>query len=75
MKRVRDVMGLTNVEVMIPFVRTVVRGGAGGGDTGRERLRRGERGLKVIMMCEMPSNAAGGQVLEHFDGFSIGSTT
>jgi pyruvate,water dikinase len=74
MKRVRDDMGLTNVEVMIPFVRTlaeakdVIRLLADNG------LERGENGLRVIMMCEIPSNALlADRFLEHFDGFSIGS--
>jgi len=72
--KVRDEMGLTNVEIMIPFTRTV--------DEAREvtealtanGLKRGENGLRVIMMCEIPSNALlADQFLEFFDGFSIGS--
>ncbi len=80
LKRVRDVMGFDNVEIMVPFVRTP--------DEGREvvslmaanGLKRGEaaspegKGLKVIMMCELPANALlADEFLEHFDGFSIGS--
>ncbi|MGY3864993.1 phosphoenolpyruvate synthase [Aeromonas bivalvium] len=74
MKRVRDVMGLTNVEVMIPFVRTVGEAEQVIEILAENGLRRGERGLKVIMMCELPSNALlADKFLEHFDGFSIGS--
>ncbi|MFB2856759.1 phosphoenolpyruvate synthase [Aeromonas allosaccharophila] len=73
-KRVRDVMGLTNVEVMIPFVRTVGEAEQVIEILAENGLRRGERGLKVIMMCEIPSNALlADQFLEHVDGFSIGS--
>ncbi|KTD82794.1 phosphoenolpyruvate synthase [Legionella waltersii] len=73
-KRVREDMGLTNVEVMIPFVRTVSEA-AGVIDVLKEHgLERGKHGLRVIMMCELPSNALlASQFLEHFDGFSIGS--
>ncbi|WP_367086652.1 phosphoenolpyruvate synthase [Pseudomonas aeruginosa] len=74
LKKVRNEMGLTNVEIMVPFVRTlgeasqVVELLAGKG------LKRGENGLKVIMMCELPSNALlADEFLEFFDGFSIGS--
>ncbi len=72
--RVRDTMGLTNVKVMIPFVRTV-REARGVVDLLAEHgLRRGENDLQVIMMCELPSNAVIAEAfLEHFDGFSIGS--
>ena len=74
MKRVRDVMGLTNVEVMIPFVRTVGEAEQVVEILAENGLRRGERGLKVIMMCELPSNALlADQFLQHIDGFSIGS--
>jgi pyruvate,water dikinase len=74
MKRVRDVMGLTNVEVMIPFVRTLGEAEQVVEILAENGLRRGERGLKVIMMCELPSNALlADKFLEHFDGFSIGS--
>ncbi|MGM3176216.1 phosphoenolpyruvate synthase [Dickeya lacustris] len=73
-KRVRNLMGLTNVEVMIPFVRTVVQAQAVVDELAHQGLRRGENGLKVIMMCEIPSNALlADAFLEHFDGFSIGS--
>jgi pyruvate, water dikinase len=74
MRRVRGELGLTNVEIMVPFVRTlkecrqVIELLAANG------LRRGENGLRLIMMCEVPSNAVlAEQFLEHFDGFSIGS--
>lgn len=73
-KRVRNLMGLTNVEIMIPFVRTVEQAKAVVDQLAHEGLKRGENGLKVIMMCEIPSNALlAEQFLEHFDGFSIGS--
>ncbi|MDX7990395.1 phosphoenolpyruvate synthase [Xenorhabdus littoralis] len=73
-KRVRNVMGLTNVEVMVPFVRTVAQAEAVVAELASQGLKRGENGLKVIMMCEIPSNALlADQFLEHFDGFSIGS--
>ncbi len=74
MKRVRNDMGLTNVEVMVPFVRTVARAKAVVEELERQGLKRGENGLKIIMMCEIPSNALlAEQFLEYFDGFSIGS--
>jgi len=67
-------MGLTNVEIMIPFVRTVDQAKAVVDELARQGLKRGENGLKIIMMCEIPSNALlAEQFLEHFDGFSIGS--
>ncbi|MGC0931288.1 phosphoenolpyruvate synthase [Pantoea agglomerans] len=73
-KRVRNGMGLTNVEIMVPFVRTVEQAKAVVEELGRQGLKRGENGLKIIMMCEIPSNALlADQFLEHFDGFSIGS--
>lgn len=73
-KSVRDDMGLTNVQVMIPFVRTVGEAEQVIEILARNGLRRGENGLKIIMMCEIPSNAIlADQFLEHFDGFSIGS--
>ncbi|GAA3892495.1 MULTISPECIES: phosphoenolpyruvate synthase [Gibbsiella] len=73
-KRVRNEMGLTNVEIMVPFVRTVAQAQAVVEELARQGLKRGEDGLKVIMMCEIPSNALlADQFLEHFDGFSIGS--
>ena len=74
LKTVRDEMGLTNVEIMVPFVRTV--------DEARRviellasyGLKRGENGLRIIMMCEIPANAIlAEEFLEYFDGFSIGS--
>ncbi|MFP1944204.1 phosphoenolpyruvate synthase [Lonsdalea quercina] len=73
-KRVRDVMGLTNVEIMIPFVRTVEQAEAVVAELAAQGLRRGEKELKIIMMCEIPSNALQAEAfLQHFDGFSIGS--
>lgn len=73
-RHVRDTMGLTNVEVMIPFVRTVKEGQAVLSTMAENGLKRGENGLRVIMMCEVPSNAILAEAfLEHFDGFSIGS--
>ncbi|MCG7387202.1 MULTISPECIES: phosphoenolpyruvate synthase [Pantoea] len=73
-KRVRNEMGLTNVEIMVPFVRTVAQAQAVVEELERQGLKRGENGLKIIMMCEIPSNALlAEQFLEHFDGFSIGS--
>jgi pyruvate,water dikinase len=73
-KRVRNEMGLTNVEIMVPFVRTVDQAQAVVEELARQGLKRGENGLKVIMMCEIPSNALlAEQFLQHFDGFSIGS--
>ncbi|PTA69070.1 phosphoenolpyruvate synthase [Deinococcus arcticus] len=73
-KSVRDEMGLTNVQVMIPFVRTVDEARQIIEILGRNGLKRGENGLKLIMMCEIPSNAIlADQFLEYFDGFSIGS--
>jgi pyruvate, water dikinase len=74
LKRVRDSMGLTNVWIMIPFVRTVAEGRAVIDLLARNGLRRGDNGLRLIMMCELPSNALlADQFLELFDGFSIGS--
>jgi pyruvate,water dikinase len=74
MKRVRNDMGLTNVELMVPFVRTVDEARQVIGLLGERGLRRGENGLKIVMMCELPSNAVlADAFLEHFDGFSIGS--
>ncbi|WP_284603176.1 phosphoenolpyruvate synthase [Dickeya dadantii] len=73
-KRVRNGMGLTNVEVMIPFVRTVAQAEAVVAELASQGLKRGENGLKIIMMCEIPSNALlAEEFLQHFDGFSIGS--
>jgi pyruvate,water dikinase len=72
--KVRDDMGLVNVQVMVPFVRTVDEGRRVIGLMAENGLRRGEDGLKVIMMCEIPSNALlAKEFLEHFDGMSIGS--
>ncbi len=74
MKKVREDMGLTNVQIMIPFVRTVAEGKAVVELLAENGLRRGDKGLKAIMMCEVPSNALiAEQFLEHYDGFSIGS--
>lgn len=74
MKHVRDVMGLTNVELMVPFVRTVNEAAQVVELLGEYGLKRGENGLRLIMMCELPSNALlADEFLEHFDGFSIGS--
>lgn len=73
-KRVRDTMGLMNVEIMIPFVRTVSEAADVSKLLMKYHLRRGENGLKVIMMCELPSNAIlADDFLKFFDGFSIGS--
>jgi len=73
-KRVRDVMGFTNVEIMVPFVRTVGEAKQVVDLLAEKGLKRGENDLKVIMMCELPANAIlADQFLEHFDGFSIGS--
>lgn len=74
MKRVRDEMGLTNVELMVPFVRTLGQAKKVIDLLGKHGLKRGENGLKIVMMCEVPSNAIlADQFLEYFDGFSIGS--
>ncbi len=74
MRRVRDEMGLTNVEVMIPFVRTLEEARGVIAELEKNGLKRGENGLRVIMMCEIPSNALlAEQFLQYFDGFSIGS--
>lgn len=74
LKKARDEMGLTNIQIMIPFVRTVSEAKRVIELLAQNGLRRGENGLKVIMMCELPTNALlAEQFLEHFDGFSIGS--
>ncbi|MGM0614276.1 MAG: phosphoenolpyruvate synthase [Pseudomonadota bacterium] len=74
LKRVREVMGLDNVEIMVPFVRTPEEAGEVVELMAANGLQRGENGLKVIMMCELPANALlADEFLEHFDGFSIGS--
>lgn len=71
---VREEMGFTNVKVMIPFVRTVAEAAATVELLGSNGLRRGENGLEIVMMCEIPSNAIlADSFLDHFDGFSIGS--
>ncbi len=74
MKFVRDTMGLTNVELMVPFVRTVEEARQTIAIMESHGLKRGENGLRLNMMCEIPSNALlAEQFLEYFDGFSIGS--
>ncbi len=74
MKRVRDEMGLTNVEIMVPFVRTLGQAEKVVDLLAKHGLKRGENGLRVIMMCEVPSNAIlAEEFLHYFDGFSIGS--
>jgi len=74
LRRVRNEMGLTNVEVMVPFVRTLGQARAVTELLAEHGLKRGEKGLRIIMMCEVPSNAVlADQFLEFFDGFSIGS--
>ena len=81
MRKVREDMGLTNVELMVPFVRTTKEAAAVVGLLEKHGLKRGQGagpdgkgGLKLVMMCELPSNALlAEQFLEHFDGFSIGS--
>ncbi|MPS26189.1 phosphoenolpyruvate synthase [Pigmentiphaga sp.] len=74
LRRVRQEMGLTNVEIMIPFVRTLKQAERVVGLLADNQLKRGENGLRLIMMCEVPSNAVlAEQFLEFFDGFSIGS--
>ncbi len=73
-KRVRNVMGLTNVEVMVPFVRTLKEAKGVSELLAANGLARGQNGLRHIMMCEVPSNALLAEdFLEYFDGFSIGS--
>jgi pyruvate,water dikinase len=73
-KYVRDVMGLTNIEIMIPFVRTTNEASQVIDLLVKNGLKRGENGLRVIMMCELPANALlAEEFLEYFDGFSIGS--
>ncbi len=74
MKRVRNEMGLVNVEVMVPFVRTLAQAEKVTNLLAQHGLKRGQDGLRIIMMCEVPSNAVlADQFLEYFDGFSIGS--
>src|SRR5690606_6657108 len=73
-KRVRNDMGLTNVQVMVPFVRTVEEARQVTELLAANHLARGENGLKLIMMCELPTNALlAERYLEYFDGMSIGS--
>ncbi len=74
LKKVREEMGLTNVEIMVPFVRTVGEAEQVVRLLEENGLKRGENGLRVIMMCELPTNALlADDFLQHFDGFSIGS--
>ncbi|MET1077749.1 MAG: phosphoenolpyruvate synthase [Pseudomonas sp.] len=74
MKKVRNEMGLTNVEIMVPFVRTLGEASQVVDLLATNGLKRGENGLRIIMMCELPSNAIlADEFLEFFDGFSIGS--
>jgi len=74
LKRVREEMGLDNVQVMVPFVRTVAEASRVVELLAENGLKRGEHGLKLIMMCEIPSNALlADEFLEFFDGMSIGS--
>jgi len=71
---VREEMGITNIEVMVPVVRTVGEAARVVELLAKNGLSRGDNGLRLIMMCEVPSNALlADQFLEHFDGFSIGS--
>ena len=74
LKRVRNEMGLTNVQIMVPFVHTLGQAERVTGLLGEHGLKRGENELKLIMMCEVPSNAVlADEFLQYFDGFSIGS--
>jgi pyruvate,water dikinase len=74
LKRVRETMGLTNVEIMVPFVRTLTEARRVTELLAQNGLTRGEHGLRLIMMCEVPSNAVlAHEFLKYFDGFSIGS--
>jgi pyruvate,water dikinase len=74
MRKVRDVLGLTNVEIMVPFVRTLGECRQTIDLLAANGLKRGENGLRLIMMCELPSNAIlADEFLQYFDGFSIGS--
>jgi len=74
LKRVRETMGLTNVQVMVPFVRSVEEARQVTELLAANGLKRGVDGLKIIMMCELPTNALlAEQYLEYFDGMSIGS--
>jgi pyruvate,water dikinase len=74
MKKVREEMGYSNVEIMVPFVRTVQEAAEVVEELAKNGLKRGENGLRLIMMCEIPSNALlAEEFLQYFDGFSIGS--
>jgi pyruvate, water dikinase len=74
LRYVRNEMGLTNVKIMIPFVRTISEARRVNEILAENGLKRGDNGLQLIMMCELPSNAVlAEQFLDHFDGFSIGS--
>jgi pyruvate,water dikinase len=74
LRKVRDEMGLTNVEIMVPFVRTLTEAQQAVAALAEHGLERSRNGLRIIMMCEIPSNAIlADQFLQHFDGFSIGS--
>jgi len=74
MKKVREEMGLTNIELMVPFVRTLSEAQSVIKIMSDFGLKRGENGLRIIMMCEVPSNAIlADEFMEYFDGFSIGS--
>ncbi|MFZ9375033.1 MAG: putative PEP-binding protein, partial [Burkholderiaceae bacterium] len=74
LRRVREDMGLVNVQVMVPFVRTLAQAERVTALLARHGLKRGERDLKLVMMCEVPSNAIlATEFLQYFDGFSIGS--
>jgi pyruvate,water dikinase len=74
LRKVRDEMGLSNIEIMVPFVRTIAEAQRVLKQLAANGLKRGERGLRIVMMCELPANAIlADQFLEHFDGFSIGS--
>ena len=74
LKKVRDEMGLQNIEIMVPFCRTLEEAEQVIELLAANGLKRGDNGLRVIMMCEIPSNAVlAREFLEHFDGYSIGS--
>ncbi len=74
MKKVRETMGYGNVEIMVPFVRTVEEAREVVDELAKNGLKRGEQGLRLIMMCEIPSNALlAEEFLQYFDGYSIGS--
>ena len=74
LKKVRDEMAFTNVEIMVPFVRTTGEAEQVIDLLAKNGLKRGENGLRIIMMCELPTNALlADEFLQYFDGFSIGS--